>query len=57
MAAWLTDKFLLLLCGIGCAAAAWAFFHYLQDYAFYGLALLLVVGYGIQFFMRRKRHN
>lgn len=54
MNAWLNDKFLLLIYGMGCAAAAWAFFHYLQDYAFYGLALLVIVSYGITFIVKRK---
>ncbi|WP_176765495.1 hypothetical protein [Vibrio xiamenensis] len=57
MTVWLMDKLLLLIFGISFAAAAWICFYYLQVYAFYGLALLLVVGYGIPFITRYRKQE
>ena len=37
------DNFLLLLTAIICALVAWAFFHYLQNYAFTILLFISVI--------------
>jgi hypothetical protein len=37
------DQFWLIVCALGCAAAAWAFWHYLDSHAVNVLALIAMV--------------
>jgi len=37
------DQILLILCAFGCAAAAWAFWHYLDTHAVGMLALIALL--------------